>query len=97
MGIFAQEGEQLVAAFPGAKLHISRLQFELIENPSQEERDSFSPGFKRLINRYYNVNLCDQSNFPDFLDDIIFSDGHTRGMMLPVFSLMAKNSSMPPI
>lgn len=86
-GIFAQKGDHLVPAFPGANLYLSASQFKLIENPSEEERGSFLPGFNRLINRYYNVILCDETNKLSYLDDIIFSDGHTRGMMLPVFSI----------
>jgi len=86
-GIFAQKGDHLIPAFPNANLYLSASQFKLIDHPSEEERDSFLPGFNKLVNKYYNVILCDKADNVSYLDDIIFSDGHTRGMMLPVFSV----------
>ncbi len=85
-GIFIQEGELLLPAFPGAMLHISRAQIDLVDHPSTDEKDSFLPGFTQLIHKYYDVNLCDEQTVPAFLDDLIFSNGHTKGMILPVFT-----------
>ena len=85
-GIFLEENDLLVPAFPGATIHISNLQVEEMENPSPAEKDSFLPGFIRLIRKYYDIALFDGNDLPGFLDHIILSNGHTRGMMIPVFS-----------
>ena len=85
-GIFKKKGDLLLPSFPGATLHMSRSQYHQIEKPSQEEKDSFLPGFNRLISKYYDAVYYEEGEHPDFLEDVIISDGHSRGMMLPVIS-----------
>ena len=89
-GVFIREGQILRPAFPGATLHLSREQYDLIGDPSDEEKDSFLPGFTQLIDKYYKISFCEKARVPLFLDDIIFSHGHSRGMALPVFHVAGK-------
>ncbi len=90
-GVFIQQDDLLLPAFPRATIHISRQQIELIDHPQDNEKDSFLPGFSRLIRKYYDISLYEGTDIPPFFDEVFFSDGHTRGMMSPVFSVEGKS------
>ena len=83
-GVFHKEGQGLVPSFPGARIHYSRRQAEAVLNPDEFENDSFLPDWENLV-ASRNIVLHEIDQKPDFLTDVFLSDGHTDGMMIPIF------------
>jgi glyoxylase-like metal-dependent hydrolase (beta-lactamase superfamily II) len=83
-GIFHKEGQVLVPSFPLARIHYSRRQAGAVLDPDEFGRDSFLPDWENLV-ASRNVVLYEKGEKPDFLTDVFMSDGHTDGMMIPVF------------
>jgi glyoxylase-like metal-dependent hydrolase (beta-lactamase superfamily II) len=78
---------ELKPIFPMAKYYCSRVNWNWANNPSEKDRASYVKENFAILNECGQLEIID--NISEFnLDTISFiqSDGHTKGMMLPVIS-----------
>ncbi|MEE8341302.1 MAG: MBL fold metallo-hydrolase [Candidatus Neomarinimicrobiota bacterium] len=80
-----EEGK-LVPTFPNAKYWINRVNWEVANSPSEKDQGSFMQADWAVLAENDMIKLVDGT--AQFLPniDLIISNGHTPGMMLPVIS-----------
>lgn len=74
----------LVQSFPNAKYIISKKQLEVAENPSSFEKESFQPEIIEAFKNCKNTLLIDNECFLFPWLELLLSNGHTEGMIIPV-------------
>jgi glyoxylase-like metal-dependent hydrolase (beta-lactamase superfamily II) len=85
-GSLLKEDDNIVPAFPKAKLWISSLQWENAKNPSPEEKESFLDENIKPLSDFYPIQLVEEGSY---LPGIYFKivNGHTKGQIIPMIKL----------
>jgi glyoxylase-like metal-dependent hydrolase (beta-lactamase superfamily II) len=85
-GIFHKVGGKLEPAFPNAVIHCSKLQNEIAGKPDSFEKDAFLPIWDKLA-QSLDIKLYEKEEKPEFLTEVFVSNGHTEGMLIPIFRI----------
>jgi glyoxylase-like metal-dependent hydrolase (beta-lactamase superfamily II) len=85
-GCLLKENNNIVAAFPKAKLWISSSQWENAMNPSEEEKESFLDENIKPLSDFYPIQFVEEGSY---LPGIYFkiTNGHTKGQIVPLIKL----------
>jgi glyoxylase-like metal-dependent hydrolase (beta-lactamase superfamily II) len=82
--------DKIEATFPFAQYIVSKNQLEEATNPSKIESDSFDKEIIEAFNNYHHTKLITGETFLFPWLEIGLSNGHTKGLIVPILHLKGK-------
>ena len=83
---FCKENGKFVLNFPNAKHYVSKQQWESAFNPNYREKSSFDTKKISILEQEGNLILVDKHQSIGKYTELLFFNGHTDGLMLPLFN-----------